>query len=315
MIAVRLFFEDLRRRGAIPAEPPATMPKIVDEFDLWMQQHRGSAERTLADYRPLVVSFVESCQGRRWNHLDAKTVRTYVIEQRKKLTPARMLFLVRALRMFVRFLVATGRCPSHLDRSVPSMPHWRLATLPRYLDADVVEHIVASRSTTTLTGVRDRAVLLLLARLGLRAGEVRALCFPDLDWERGRLRVVGKLRRPAWLPMPQDVGDAILAYLRMRPPCQLQQVFLCTTAPYRALSATGVGGICQRAIDELGVESPNKGAHVFRHSAATTLIRHGASLDDIGRLLRHASRESTAIYAKVAFTSLSRIAQPWPGAS
>lgn len=163
-------------------------------------------------------------------------------------------------------------------------------------------------------GLRDRAILLLLARLGLRAGEVRGLCLSDLDWVRGQLRVVGKLRRPTWLPMPQEVGDAILAYLRVRPKCQHEQVFLCIQPPRRPLGATSVGHICQQAIDELGVKSPSKGAHIFRHSAATTLIRHGATLDDVGRLLRHASRESTAVYAKVAIGALSHIAQPWPEA-
>lgn len=314
MAAVRHFVEYLRRQGVVRREPPPSMPKIVAEFDLWMRQHRGSAERTLADYRPLAAAFVESRRGRRWHQLDAKTVRAYVIAECKKRTPARKLVLVRALRMFMRFLVATGRCRSHLDRSVPSMPHWRLATLPRYLDHDVIERIVASRSKRTLVGLRDRAILLLLARLGLRAGEVRGLCLSDLDWARGQLRVVGKLRRPTWLPMPQEVGDAILSYLRVRPKCQHEHVFLCIQAPRRPLGATSVGHICQQAIDELGVKSPSKGAHIFRHSAATTLIRHGATLDDVGRLLRHASRESTAVYAKVAIGALSRIAQPWPEA-
>lgn len=312
--AVRHFIEHLRRQGIVPLKPPPPMLALVAEFDLWMRQHRGSAERTLAEYRPLAAAFVESRRGRRWQQLDAKTVRAYVIEECKKLTPARRLVLVRALRMFMRFLVATGRCRSHLDRSVPSMPHWRLATLPRYLDHDVIERIVASRSKRTLVGLRDRAILLLLARLGLRAGEVRGLCLSDLDWARGQLRVVGKLRRPTWLPMPQEVGEAILAYLRVRPRCQLQHVFLCIQPPRRPLGATSVGHICQQAIDELGVKSPSKGAHIFRHSAATTLIRHGATLDDVGRLLRHASRESTAVYAKVAIGALSHIAQPWPEA-
>lgn len=314
MIAVRHFVEHLRRRGAVPLETLPPLAPLIAEFDLWMRQHRGSAERTLADYRPLAGAFVESRRGRRWDHLDARTVRSYVIEACKKRTPARRLVLVRALRMFMRFLVATGRCRSHLDRSVPSVPHWRLATLPRYLDHEIIERIVASRSTKTLVGLRDRAVLLLLARLALRAGDVRELCLSDVDWARGRLRVVGKLRRPTWLPLPQDVGDAILAYLRVRPKCEHEQLFLCIQPPRRALGATDVGGICQRAIDELGVESPSKGAHIFRHSAATTLIRHGANLDDVGRLLRHASRESTAVYAKVAIGALTRIAQPWPEA-
>ncbi len=314
MVEVLHFVEHLRRRGVIPPESLPPVLPLVAEFDLWMRQHRGSAERTLSDYRPLAATFVESRRGRRWAHLDAKAVRSYVIEECKKLTPARRLVFVRALRMFMRFLVATGRCRSHLDRSVPSMPHWRLATLPRYLDEDVIERLVASRSTKTLTGVRDRAVLLLLARLALRAGDVRGLCLSDLDWARGRLRVVGKLRRPTWMPMPQDVGDAILAYLRVRQKCHHEQVFLCIQPPHRPLGATDVGGICQRAIDELGVKAPSKGAHLFRHSAAATLIRHGATLDDVGHLLRHTSRESTAVYAKVAIEALSRIAQPWPEA-
>jgi integrase/recombinase XerD len=237
-----------------------------------------------------------------------------VIDECKKLTPARRLVFVRALRMFMRFLVSTGRCRSHLDRSVPQMPHWRFATLPRYVDEDVIERLIESRSKRTLTGLRDRAVLLLLARLALRAGDVRGLCLADIDWARGQLRVVGKLRRPMWMPMPQDVGDAILAYLQVRQRCQHKQVFLCIQPPHRPLHGTSVRGICQRAIDELGVKTPSKGAHLFRHSAAVTLIRHGATLDDVGRLLRHASRESTAVYAKVALDALRRIAQPWPGA-
>lgn len=314
MVDVLHFVEHLRRRRVIPPERLPPLLPLVAEFDLWMRQHRGSAERTLSDYRPLAAAFVESRRGRRWDHLDAKAIRSYVIEECTRLTPARRLVLVRALRMFMRFLVATGRCRSHLDRSVPSMPHWRLATLPRYLDEDVIARLIASRSTKTLTGLRDCAVLLLLARLALRAGDVRGLCLSDIDWARGRLRVVGKLRRPTWLPLPQDVGDAILAYLQVRQKCQHEQVFLCIQPPHRPLGATDVGGICQRAIDELGVKAPSKGAHLFRHSAAATLIRHGATLDDVGRLLRHASRESTAVYAKVAIGALRRIAQPWPGA-
>lgn len=314
MVEVLHFVEHLRRRCVIPHEPPPPLLPLVAEFDLWMRQHRGSAERTLSDYRPLAAAFAESRRGRRWDHLDAKAVRSYVLEECKKLTPARRLVFVRALRMFMRFLVATDRCRSHLDRSVPSMPHWRLATLPRYLDEDVIERLVSSRSTKTLTGTRDRAILLLLARLALRAGDVRGLSLSDIDWGRGQLRIVGKLRRPTWMPIPQDVGDAILAYLRVRQKCQHEQVFLCTHAPHRPLGSTSVRSICQRAIDDLGVTAPSKGAHVFRHSAAVMLIRHGATLDDVGRLLRHASRESTAVYAKVAISALRRIAQPWPEA-
>jgi integrase/recombinase XerD len=312
--AIGSFVEHLRHRGVVRVEPPCAVPKIVDDFELWMRRHRGSADRTLADYRRVVLLFVAALRGRRWSRLDAKTLRAYVVDRRKVTTPTQMLMVVRGLRMFVRFLVATSRCASHLERAVPSVPHWRLATLPRYLDADEVERVLDGCSNATAVGARDRAVLMLLARLGLRAGEVRKLGLQDLDWDRGRIRVVGKTRRPAWLPLPQEVGDAILVYLRQRPRCDVREVFLRAVAPFRSLGSTTVASICARAIDGAGVKSPNKGAHVFRHSAATTLLRHGASLDDIGRLLRHDSRESTAIYAKVAFASLRRIAQPWPEA-
>lgn len=312
--AVRLFVDHLRRRAVIRVRLPSA-PKIVEEFAYWMRRHRGLAERTLTDYRQIASQFVVFTRGRRWRCLNAKTLRGFVICHHATMTQPRMLVLVRGLRMFVRFLVATSRCSSHLTGAVPSVPHWRLATLPRYLATADVERIIAGCAATTMTGARDRAVLLLLARLALRAGEVRQIQLSDLDWRGARLRVVGKPRRPTWLPLPQEVGDAILAYLRLRPACSVPELFLCTNAPYRPLGATGVAGICQRAIDAIGLSSPNKGAHVFRHSAATTLIRHGASLDDVGRLLRHTSRESTAIYAKVAFSSLHRIAQPWPEAT
>jgi len=310
-VATRVFVEHLRTRGVVQLRGSAT-PTIVEQFDRWMRQHRGSADRTLADYRRVVCTFIVALRGRPWGRLDAKTVRAFVVDRGRVATSAVMLMVVRALRMFVRFLVATSRCPSHLEGSVPSVPHWRLAALPRYLATADVDRILAGRTAATAVGARDRAVLLLLARLALRAGEVRQLCLSDLDWTRARIRVVGKPRRPTWLPLPQEVGDAILKYLQVRPVCTVPEVFLCAVAPHRSLSATGVGGICQRAIDAIGLKSPSKGAHVFRHSAATTLIRHGAALDDVGRLLRHTSRESTAIYAKVAFSSLLRISQPWP---
>jgi integrase/recombinase XerD len=311
--AVNWFIRYMRARGVVPTERTAAVPRIVSEYETWMRQHRGSAPRTLADYRRCVVAFVEAQQGRSWRRLNAKTIRSYVVERRRETTPVQMLLLVRSLRMFVRFLVATGRCPSHLDRAVPSVPRWRLATLPKYLSPKDVERVLVACRSRTVMGLRDRAILLLLARLALRAGEVRALRLADVDWGSGRVRVVGKLRRPAWLPLPQEVGDAILAYLRRRPTCDVPEIFVCTSAPFRSLGSNGVCGIARRAIDRAGVSAESRGAHVFRHSAATALVRGGVSLDDVGRLLRHTSRDSTAIYAKVDRTSLLRIAQPWPG--
>ena len=316
MLGLKWFVRYLRHMGFVSPEPKVIVPIVVAEFEAWMRGHRGTADRTLADYRRHLLQFVRAAKPRRWTRLDASMVRAYVIARARETTPCQMLTIVRALRMFVRFLVATGRCPAHLDRAVPSVPHWRLATLPRYLAATDVDRVLAACVPSTPTGIRDRAILLLLSRLGLRAGDVRSLQLADLDWSAGRIRVVGKLRRPAWLPLPQDVGDAILAYLAgVRPDCSVGAVFLCLRAPNRPLGATGVGHVAHRAIDRAGVISAVKGAHVFRHSAATALVRGGASLDDIGVLLRHTSRDSTAIYAKVDLPRLVAIAQPWPEAT
>jgi integrase/recombinase XerD len=311
--AAKWFVAYLRHVGIAPPLPVVVLPKLVGKFEAWMKEQRGSADRTLSDYRRHLLPFVETMRIGRRIRLDAAALRAYVITRSQRTTRTQMLVVVRALRMFVRFLVSTGRCPSHLDRAVPSVPHWKLSTLPRYLASSEIERVLAQCDPSTPLGVRDRAVLLLLARLGLRAGDVRRLQKTDLDWTAGRIRVVGKLRRPVWLPLPQEVGEAILEYLSTgRPACSVPEVFVCAKAPRRPLGATSVGEIAGRAIERAGVVSPSKGAHVFRHSAATTLVRAGATLDEIGVLLRHGSRDSTAIYAKVDLPALHLIAQPWP---
>lgn len=312
MWAVTWFLRYLRAIEFVAPAPGPVVPPLVSEFEIWMRQHRGSAERTLSDYRRHLLHFLPTMVAE-GEQLDATVLRAYVIKRSRETTRVQMLAVVRALRMFVRFLVATSRCPSHLERAIPSVPHWRLATLPRYLPAADVERVLAACDPATVLGARDRAVLLLLARLALRGGDVRRLRLDDLDWSGGRLRVVGKLRRPTWLPLPQEVGDAIQHYLSSgRPRCSVAELFLCNQAPHRPLSQGAVGEIGRRAIARAGVDAVVKGSHIFRHSAATTLLRAGATLDDIGVLLRHASRDSTTVYAKVDVPRLLQIAQPWP---
>lgn len=314
LAGLRCFIRYLRHIGVVSPVPVVALPAIVMEFEAWMRGQRGSAERTLTDYRQHVLRFVEATGNGDPGRLEARTVREYVITRAEKTTRTQMLVVIRALRMFVRFLVTTRRCPSHLDRAVPSVPHWRLATLPRYLTPTQVERVIARCRPSTPLGRRDRAVVLLLARLGLRAADVRTMRLSDIDWRSGRIRVTGKTRRATWLPLPQEVGDAVLAYLaRGRPACAIPEVFVCATAPHRALGATTVSHIASRALVRAGIPDV-RGAHVFRHSVATALLQRGAKLDDIGVLLRHASRDSTAIYAKVDLAALRRIAQPWPKA-
>jgi integrase len=172
--------------------------------------------------------------------------------------------------------------------------------------------MLASCELTTLIGLRDRAILLLLARLGLRAGDVAALQLTDIDWWVGTIQVAGKRRRQTRLPLPQEVGEAILAYLLLRPPRTTEAVFLTTCAPFAALTRQAVGKIATRAMRRAGIETPVHGSHVLRHSAATLMLRHDVPLPAIAAVLRHSSVETTTGYAKVDVSLLQQATQPWP---
>jgi site-specific recombinase XerD len=217
--------------------------------------------------------------------------------------------------MFVRFLVAENHCPVGLDAAIPRVAHWRLAVLPRSLAPDDVERVIASCDTASSVGRRDRAILLLLARLGLRAGDVAHLRLSDIEWQEAWIHVRGKGRREARLPLSQEVGQAIVDYLQHgRPRTNLDVVFVRSRAPLCGLDSHGaVTAIVARALQRVGITRPGRGAaHLLRHSVATSMLREGASLQDIGALLRHRSIETTQIYAKVDVMALQSIAQPWP---
>ncbi len=199
---------------------------------------------------------------------------------------------------------------------MPTVPEWRLSSLPRYLEAPDVERVVASCDLSTGHGLRDHAILLLLSRLGLRAGDIVAMRVDEIDWLRGRLLVRGKSHREAVLPLPQDVGDALLAYLvRGRPRSDSPRVFLTVLAPTRPFaSSSAVSDVVRFALARAGIRNPpTRGAHLLRHSAATAMLRAGGTLETIATVLRHRSSDTTAYYAKVDVAMLQRIAQPWPG--
>jgi site-specific recombinase XerD len=183
------------------------------------------------------------------------------------------------------------------------------------LNASDVERVIEACDLHKPCGVRDRAVLLLLARLGLRAEDIVTMSLDDLDWRAATVRVRAKGRKEVCLPLPQDVGDAILEYLaHARPTTQLSRVFLCSNAPVRPFPATAsVSDVVRLALQRAGItDPPSKGAHLLRHSAATAMLRNGASLDAIGTVLRHQSIDTTAHYAKVDVKLLADVTQPWP---
>jgi site-specific recombinase XerD len=217
--------------------------------------------------------------------------------------------------MFVRFLIAEGKCAVGLDGAIPILAHWRLSSLPRYLPEDDVERLIASCNPTSPVGKRDRAIMLLLARLGLRAGDIAQLRLPDIDWKEAWIHICGKGRSHTRLPLTQEVGCALVEYLEhSRPKTEADAVFVSCRAPFRAFSShCAVSTIVERAFCRACVERPSRGAaHLLRHSVASSMLRHGASLQDIALLLRHRSIETTQIYAKVDVMALREITQPWP---
>ena len=311
----RRFFEYLQGAGVLPptnAEPEA-VPPLVEGFSEWMLRHRGIAESTLAGYVPLVKEFLVAL-GDNAAVYDAAGVREFIFARANRNGRSRAKALVNAIRMFLRFLAVSGHCPADLIAAVPGIAQWKLSSLPRYICATDIARLVAACDPATAAGSRDRAVILFLARLGLRAGDVRDLRLADIDWSQGRLRVMGKGRCETWLPLPQDVGDAVLHYLRhFRPSIDDDHVFLRVYAPLGPLPSSGpISKLVSRAIQRAGIETPSMGAHMLRHSAATEMLRQGSSLDVIGAVLRHRSIESTAHYAKVDVALLRLVVQPWP---
>jgi site-specific recombinase XerD len=293
----------IREPQTVPADPD-----LLTEFREWMRAQRGTHPLTLYNYSLPIRALIRCC-GEDLRKLDARRLRQ---SGASRWTVTRC---TTALRMFLRFLIAEGRCRAGLLGAIPVMAHWRLASLPRCLPPEEVERIIESCNTSSPTGKRDRAILLLLARLGLRAGDIVQMRLQDVDWKGAWIHVSGKSRRQTRLPLSREVGQAIVAYLQHgRPRASTDALFLRSRAPFRGFRGhPTVSVIVASAMRRAGVERPGRGAaHLLRHSIASSMLRHGASLQDISALLRHRSVETTAIYAKVDVTGLREIAQPWP---
>jgi integrase len=270
---------------------------------------------TIRRYQGVLQPFLEVL-GEDPRRYTVASIRAYVVGHLADVGRGEIRSTVSAIRAFLRFLVAEGRVRSGMQYCVPTVPQWRLSSLPRYLEMADVERVLRSCDLTTRCGLRDHAILLLLARLGLRAGDIVRMTVTDIDWRAATLLVQGKGRREVRLPLPQDVGDAVLAYLdRGRPRTVTDRLFLTIYAPARpfATSAT-VSDIVRFALKRAGIQNPpSRGAHLLRHSAATAMLRAGGSLDTIAAVLRHCSPETTAHYAKVDVAMLQEVAQAWPG--
>jgi integrase len=288
-------------------------PELVAELGHWLRKHRGSSDSTVRQYSRCVLDMVDAL-GDNTAEWRPRTIHDYFLAQAARSGVGTAEKLVTNMRAVLRYLSVHGLCQADLGNAVPKFAAWRLADLPRYLTAEQVDRVISACEGESARRRRDRAVVLLLARLGLRAGDIIRMRIGDIEWEAGTLRVTGKGRYQVRLPLPQEVGDAVVSYLECRPQVSnCDHLFVRGIAPFRAFSRSDVVcGLVKRAMKRAGVMTPAKGAHALRHTAATQMLRHGVPLDQIGLVLRHRGVDTTAVYAKVDVLQLRQIAQPWP---
>ncbi len=311
----------LQRLGVVsppvPVAPASPQERLLAQYRDYLTTERGLTTTTAAlnvrMVRPFLADQARMRQGRLdLEQLTAGEVAAFVVAQGRQ-RPKSVKRMVTALRSLLGFLHVEGIVDQPLATAVPSVAGWTQTGLPKALDAEQVAALLASCDERTATGRRDLAILTLLVRLGLRAGEVAALSLQDIDWRCGEITVRGKGNRHDRLPLPADVGQRIVAYLRDGRPQSTQDraVFVRAQAPYRALTSNAVTTVvaCAGRRAGLGVI----GAHRLRHSAATAMLRSGGSLTEIGQTLRHVRPLTTAMYAKVDIEALRQLARPWPG--
>jgi site-specific recombinase XerD len=320
----RRFLGHLRKKGVIaPTESrgeESALDGLMRRYEAYLKRERGLERVTLDGYRPFVHRFlVERFKDEppRLETLNASDISSFVQRHACSMTPKRAQLMVSALRSFFRFLLQRGEIVTDLAACVPAVADWRLSTVPKYLGAEAVERLLRSCDQRTGIGRRDHAILLLLARLGLRASEVVAMELDDIDWRAGEIVVRGKGQQHDRLPLLQEVGEALTTYLRQsRPRVSTRRVFVRVRAPLQGFAGpVAISTIVRRAMQRADLQAPGKGvaAHLLRHSLATGMLRDGASMAEIGEVLRHRAPATTEIYAKVDIGSLRSLAQPWPG--
>jgi site-specific recombinase XerD len=322
--ALRLLLEHLRAEGEISTPPPPSdeSPSAVlqERYERHLRRERGLAEKSIRVYRPFVRDFLVERAGASDRAVAAalgpQDVRDFLLDRVGKRPTKSPKILGTALRSFLRYLFLRGETTVDLSLAVPTIRRWRLANVHPYISPDEVERVLRACDLATPVGRRNHAVLLLLARLGLRAGEVLALELGDIRWRTGELLVRGKGQVFERLPLLPDVGEALVVYLREdRPGTACRRVFLRMRAPRVSFtSPSAIGSIVRCALARAGLQPPLRGAHLLRHSLATSMIRRGASMAEISEVLRHRSPDTTEIYAKVDFEALRTVALPWPGA-
>jgi site-specific recombinase XerD len=311
--------EYLRREGVVPevagnSSAVTPLEGLLQRYQQYLLQERGLVRATLRTYVGVARRFLSARSGEAEpiSNLTADDVTAFVVGEARRFSIGTAKLTVTALRSLLRYLYLQGTLSVDLAAAVPAVAGYRLSGLPKVLEPDQVGQLLSSVDRDTPNGRRDFAVLVVLTRLGLRAGEVASLRLDDVHWARGEISVHGKGNRRETLPLPEDVGQAVADYLRWgRPASPCRRLLLTTRAPYRGVASCTVTGIVNRAAARAGLGG--LGAHALRHTAATRMLSRGASLPEVAQVLRHRSLGTTAIYAKVDREALRSLCRRWPG--
>lgn len=304
--------------SAVAAREPTPVQQLEIEYVAYMRGERNLAPATIHSHRKdarylLASLFADGAVT--FENVTPRHVIAYVTRATRMYRPNSARRLIDSVRAFLRFALYRGLVTTDLSKCIPAPAIWSQASIPRTLEDDHVRRVLAHCDRTTANGCRDYAIVLMLAQLGLRAGELASLQLEDIDWHTGELKVRNGHARVDCLPIPYVVGEALADYLRKRRPLSSSRcVFVRAQAPREGFaSGTAIAAIVRRALRRADLDPPSKGAHVLRHSLASRLLRQGASLAEIGQVLRHRRQQTTTIYAKVDLTSLRIMAAPWPG--
>ena len=322
-LAVLLMLVDYLRENGVTSPVPSVSETnswqcIMDSFSRYLREERGLSQASVLNYSRTAQLFLSQKTKDpigTLNDLSCRQIREFILKSANSVSPRYAQLITCALRSLLRFLYIDGKTSQDLSLCVPTVAEWRLSELPKFLESNQVEAILAPSDLSTEIRKRDHAILLLLARLGLRACEIRNMELDDIHWEVGQLTVRGKGGIQNHLPITHDVGEALANYLLDgRPLCETRKVFIRAKAPRQCFkSSAAVCDVVRRALSRAGLNPPRKGSHLLRHSLAVQLLHGGATMDEIAEVLRHSSPATTEIYTKVDLNMLGAVARPWPG--